>query len=199
MARPSKFNRDDALETVMQILWRDGYETSSIKALSETLGITRSSFYNAFGTREDLFKEVIARYFDQTPDKPLAEATEAAALKPLLTRTFRSICRVRAADPEGRGCLAVNSAASLCGSHEVLGPFMAGCIEASLERIEMLVTWAVARGELPKDTDIRGTALAVQNLLVGINVLAKVVRDEDDLWATAKTTLRALDLYEESA
>ena len=51
MARPSKFDRKEAVELAMNEIWRDGYEANSVKALSEKLGITRSSFYNAFSSR----------------------------------------------------------------------------------------------------------------------------------------------------
>jgi len=188
---------DEALESIMQAFWSDGYESNSVKALSEMLGISRSSFYNAFGTREVLFKQIIERYFAQTPDRPLVDATKETLLRPLLSRVFLDVCRIRSGDSQARGCLAVNSATELCSHHETLGPFMAQCLLASLDRLETLITWAVERGELPFDTDISGKALAVKNLLLGINVLSKVVTSEDDLWITAKTTLIALDLFDE--
>ena len=42
MARPLKFDRGEAVETAMQEIWRSGYEASSVKAISEKLGVTRS-------------------------------------------------------------------------------------------------------------------------------------------------------------
>ena len=56
---------------------------------------------------------------------------------------------------------------------------------------------AVARGELPDNTDCQAKALAVQALLIGINAMSKAVRGEDELWLTARTTLDALGLLEE--
>ena len=41
-------------------------------------------------------------------------------------------------------------------------------------------------------------ALALQTLMVGLNVLCKVVRDEGELWASARATLDGLDLLEET-
>lgn len=180
----------------MLALWHDGYEANSLKALSEKLGITRSSFYNTFGSRDDLFKEVVGRYFEQAPDLPLALADKDQKLRPLLTTTFREICRVRASDQFPCGCLVVNSAAELCGAHPQLGPFLSQLLEQSMNRYVVLVTWAVERGELPQDTDVRAKALAINGLLLGINLMAKFLRSETDLWRTAQTTLRALDLYE---
>jgi len=198
MARPSKFNRDEAVEFVMNEIWRNGYEASSVKALSEKLGITRSSFYNAFGSREELFREALVLYFGQSPDKALATATPGMPIKKLLTNTFRQACKTRAADPEGRGCMAINSVTELCNVHEDLGPLLTKAVLGSISRIEQLLTWAVAQGEIDADIDLHAKALALQNLLIGLNVMCKVVSDEDELWTTAKTTLAGLDLYEEA-
>lgn len=52
-----------------------------------------------------------------------------------------------------------------------------------------------ASGEIEDEDDIREKAFALQNLLIGLNVMAKVVRSEDDLWASAKQTLKGLGLY----
>jgi TetR/AcrR family transcriptional repressor of nem operon len=76
---------------------------SSAKALSERLGITRSSFYNAFGSREASFKEALDLYFSIAPDRVLAHIEANESVLEVLTRTFRDVCRVRAADPEAYG------------------------------------------------------------------------------------------------
>ncbi len=198
MARPAKFDRGEAVELVMNEIWRHGYESSSVKALSEKLGITRSSFYNAFGSRRSLFKEALDLYFSRSPDRALATATPDISVPKLFTRTFREVCRVRAADREARGCMAINSVAELCNVHEELGAVMADAVLGSLSRIERLLERGLARGEIDADTDLRATALALQNLLIGLNVMCKVVRKEEDLWQAAATTLKGLRLLDET-
>ena len=199
MARPSKFDREEALQTVMNTIWREGYEASSVKSLSELLGITRSSFYNAFGTREDLFREVMTLYAGQSPDAVLGEVGPEIRVRPFITLLFKTICKARAGDPEGRGCLLINTVTELCPAKEGLGVTLAEAVLCSSERLEHVVRHAVDSGELPADTDVHATALALQTLMIGLNVLCKVVRDEAELWASAAATLKGLDLYEETS
>ena len=199
MARPSSFNKQAAIGTAMHEIWRSGYEQNSVKAISEKLNITRSSYYNAFGSREALFKAVLAAYFDDSPDRVLYQDPAPRRIRALLTATLRNVCAVRAQDPEGRGCLAVNCVSELAGTHAELGPVLQQAVLDSAARIEDLLEFAVANGELQPDFDVHGAALAVQNLLIGINILSKVVREEDELWLTAKTTLRGLGLLDEEA
>ncbi len=198
MARPSKFNREQAVEFAMNAFWKEGYEANSVKALSEKLGITRSSFYNAFGDRERLFDEALALYMRGSPDKALKEVDPGKSIKSLFSETFRAICKVRAADPEARGCLVVNGVAELCGTHHTIGPKLQAAMLANIKRFEALLQRGVDTGELGPDTDVHALALAVKNLLVGLNVLSKLVHDEEELWRTARTTLRALNLLEEA-
>lgn len=205
MGRPSKFDREIAIDVAMNAFWRHGYEACSVKALSRELGITRSSFYNAFGSREALFRKALARYFDQTPDRALAPTglgTETVAetglgIRALISRIFREACRVRAADSEARGCLAVNCLAELHAMDGDLGDFMEQACLDGLLRIRQLITAAQESGEIPATADPRALALSVKTLLIGLNLLSRVVRDEDELWLAAQTGLRGLGLLEE--
>jgi TetR/AcrR family transcriptional repressor of nem operon len=197
--RPLKFDREYALDRVMHDIWRDGYEANSVKAISERLGITRSSFYNSFGSREALFEDVLTRYFEQAPDKDLAHLPEGMTVRALITRVFKNICAYLGNDIEGKGCLAVNCVSELCNTNPVLGPKLATLMRQRMSRFEQLLRIAVANGELPEGTAIDPLALSLKAQMVGLNTLSKVVRYEEELWAAAKTTLMALGLYDEQA
>ncbi|SDZ40010.1 transcriptional regulator, TetR family [Jannaschia faecimaris] len=180
----------------MQEFWSNGYEATSVKAISETLGITRSSFYNAFGSREDLFKEALAVYFVQSPDAALNEVLPDTRILELLTWTFRAVCAARASNRKGRGCLVINSLTELGGTHEELGAMITNAVLGGAARFEKLLKIAVESGELDAETDVHAKALALQNLLIGLNAFATALHDEEELWLTAKTTLEALGLYD---
>ena len=200
MGRPAKFDREAAIDTIMQEIWRNGFERASVKALSERLGITRSSFYNAFDSREALFEKVLARYFAQSPDRRLREAGPETPIRPLLSAVFREICRARAADAEGRGCLVINGVADRCQSDQTgdhLATLLAEALLGSLARIRQLLDWAQVRGEIEAGADTQALAMAVQQLLAGLSVVSKVVRDEARLWQGTALTLKGLGLLAE--
>jgi TetR/AcrR family transcriptional regulator, transcriptional repressor for nem operon len=196
MARPSKFDRREALNAAMNAIWKNGFEPSSVKTLSELLGITRSSFYNAFGSREALLREAISEYAEQSPDAPLRTGDAASALR-LINKVFRDICRVRSSDPEAKGCLIVNTVCELCPDTEGLGAELSDLVLGSAKNLERLLAVARDADELPRDADIHALALALQNLMIGLNVLCKVVRSEDELWLLTRTTLEGLGLDRE--
>lgn len=198
MGRARQFDRDAAVEWVMNEIWRTGFEACSAKAISEKLGITRSSFYHTFGSREALFLEALERYVKTSPDHILDQFTESRSPLKLLTMVFKEVCRVRAKDPEHRGCLAINGVSELVGVNDTLGQVLENAVYFSITRLEQLLSHSVSLGELPDNTDTHGLALALQSLLIGLNTLSKIIKSEDELWFTARTTLKALGLLAEN-
>lgn len=195
--RPAQFDRDAAVETALLTFWHDGYQASSVKALSERLGIARSSFYNTFDSQEALFLEALDRYLDRAPDRALAHIPDQGSIRALITETFRTVCLALDADRDARGCLLVNSVSALCPAGDGLGATIAAHVIARVERIEALLRAAVDRGELPPELDVATTALALKTFLVGLNLMAKVVPDKGALWPAARATLAAHGLLRE--
>ena len=196
MPRETRFDKSQAVEKAMQMLWAQGYEASSVKAVSEHLGITRSSYYNAFGTREDLFRAAFTQYCAQSPDRYLFNGNDTYPVRVLLTALFKEICRLRAADPDSRGCLAINALSELNGVHDALEDFLAEAFIRNADRLERILSDAMKRGEISKSHDAHAMARSLHALMVGVNVLSQVVTEESELWLTCETTLKALDLFE---
>ncbi|NOX75861.1 MAG: TetR/AcrR family transcriptional regulator [Gammaproteobacteria bacterium] len=183
----------------MNEIWRVGFEACSVKSISENLGITRSSFYNTFESREALFIEALHRYFQESPDKELGDFATKERPLVLLCKVFREACRARANDPKHRGCLVVNSISELVGTNDILGPPLEGTIKHNIERFEHLLIHSINMGELPPSNNTRELAFAIQNLLIGLNTLSKIIKSEQQLWATAEVTLRALGVYRDES
>src|SRR5258706_14157450 len=62
--RPSVFDRDAALKEAMKLFWERGYQGTSFDELIAAMGISASSFYNSFGSKEALYCEATQSYLD---------------------------------------------------------------------------------------------------------------------------------------
>lgn len=61
--RPRSFDSDTALDRALEVFWRQGYEGTGITELTKVMGINNApSLYNAFGSKEQLFRKVLDRY-----------------------------------------------------------------------------------------------------------------------------------------
>ncbi len=72
MAGVRQFNEGQILDRAVDLFWRRGYEATSIKLLEDTIGLGRSSLYNAYGGKEQFFLTVIARYSETVQEQFLA-------------------------------------------------------------------------------------------------------------------------------
>lgn len=190
-----KFNREEAVIFIMNEIWRNGYEASSTRSLADKLGISRSSLYNTFGSREELFIEALNAYNGKGASGSFLIGPEETVPR-VISRQVRKICRARISDEEARGCLAINCVAELVNKDDQLGPAVEGIFTANIDFFEELLTIGAHRKQIADD-QLRIKAMALQNMIIGLNVMSKFIRDEEELWATAKISLQALGLYQE--
>ena len=60
--RPRTFDPDTALRQALDLFWERGYEGTSLNDLAKAMGIASASIYACFGSKEDLFRKVMALY-----------------------------------------------------------------------------------------------------------------------------------------
>jgi TetR/AcrR family transcriptional repressor of nem operon len=62
MARPQEYKRPEALKSALNLFWSQGYTSTNLPQLLEQTGLSRSSFYAAFGDKRQLFIECLTAY-----------------------------------------------------------------------------------------------------------------------------------------
>jgi TetR/AcrR family transcriptional repressor of nem operon len=62
MARPLEYDRQETLMSAMNVFWRQGYNATKLPHLLDCTGLSRSSFYAAFGDKRQLFFECFEFY-----------------------------------------------------------------------------------------------------------------------------------------
>lgn len=190
--RPAEFEREAAVLAAMNLFWRRGFEAVPVSDLADAMGITRSSFYNSFGDRESVFREALAAYWKAAPDVMLSALKPGQPVKEGLLALLREICRVRAADPDARGCLVVNSIGELAKVDEELGMSIDQTVHIAVRNYEKILRLAVRRGEIAKPDNLRAAARAIFAFVCGLNTISKVIRDEGELWRMCEVFLEGI-------
>src|ERR687895_845688 len=86
--RPREFDQDEALDTALEVFWRQGYEGTSLGELTVAMGINRPSLYAAFGNKEALFRKALDRYVDG-PAAYTREALHEPSARAVVERLLR--------------------------------------------------------------------------------------------------------------
>jgi AcrR family transcriptional regulator len=118
MGRMPMFDRRAVVDAARDVFWQRGYAEAGITELEEATGLTRSSLYNAFGSKRGLFDAVLAGYLDdvvRTRLRPLGGGDPGA-----LEAYVEDMRAAIAADsPRARlGCLLLNAGSSPLASDD---------------------------------------------------------------------------------
>ena len=189
--RPRAFDEETALDRATQVFWEYGYEGTSMSALTAAMGINRPSLYSAFGSKEQLFRRVLARY----QETQIANA-RAALDQPTTYASIEAFLRASAdgltGDGHPPGCLSVQGGLSCSPENAAISAILAEARARTESAIVDRLARAEADGDLPDGVDIRAMARFVMALSEGHEVHAAAGARREDLQASVDIALRAL-------
>lgn len=115
MGRTQSFDRDTVVRAARAVFWRDGFENASIPDLERATALSRSSIYNAFGSKRGLFDATVQSYLDEVI-RPRLRPLQQDPVAPDALATYLdglSAAFLRADSlPAANGCLLINAAGS---------------------------------------------------------------------------------------
>jgi len=190
MARPKEFDVEEALKQGMHLLWGQGYEATSLEELMSAMHLSKSSFYDTFGSKHDFLLAALKHYTDAIVGQ-LTENLDKGSARAAILRTFES-----ALHPPGewpRGCFVQNCAIEL--AHR--DPKTRTKVRYALKRLEEGFHQTVVRdqqnGGLKSEQDAHAVAHYLASSLNGLQVLARAGVEDQALHDVVKVTLAALD------
>jgi AcrR family transcriptional regulator len=191
MGRHREFDVDKALDAALCVFWRKGYEGTSYVDLTDAAGVERPALYAAFGNKEALFRQALARYSERF----LSYIPEALALptaREVAAYALRRAVELNTMFDDQRGCLGVNGV--LAGSdsaepvRQALIEFRAQGEAQLRERFER----ALVEGDLPASSKPAALAAFLMAVMHGIAVQAKAGFSREMLEAVAEQALVAI-------
>lgn len=170
MARTREFDRDQALDRALRLLWVRGYDAASMDELLAVMALSKSSFYATFGSKHDLLLAALDRYVETVLADIVADLAHGAA-RDAVARPFQSIMD---AAPPPRGCFVHNCALELAARD----PDVHARVRRGLRQLERGFHGAIVRGqragEFSGDRDPWALARYLVNSLNGFHVSASV-------------------------
>jgi len=187
--RPRQFDRAAALDRAMRVFWDRGYEGATFDELVATMAISPSSFYNAFGSKEALYREAVGAYLTGPGGFFVSalngDGTTRDAFERLMTATA-----VAYTDETGpAGCMI-----SLAGLHDApdradIRDFMRSVRTRSRELMQERLAEGVRAGDMAADTDTAQIADYFETVFRGMAVRARDGAERQTLEGTGRMAL----------
>ena len=188
--RPLSFNPDKALDRAMHVFWRNGYERTSVAALTRAMRINPPSLYAAFGNKKALFEKALARYA-AGPGCYVSKALGARTARAVVEQLLDGVIRLQTAKGHPGGCLIVRSALAAGDAAAPTRKIAASYLAATEGVIRKRLERAKAEGDLPPDANPRDLARYVFAVICGVAVAGATGAGRRQLQTIAQLALRA--------
>ncbi|MCI3934897.1 TetR/AcrR family transcriptional regulator [Streptomyces sp. AN091965] len=196
MARPRTFDEERALDAAMRAFWEKGYEATSTQDLCDATGLGRSSIYNTFTSKHDLFRRSLNRYIDMmsVPQAEILEDGERPGfdrIRALYTRIVDSEFEYRE-DDRSIGCLTVNTVVELARRDADADALIQRDLDLRLRLLRTAIDAGKRDGTITARRDTESLARFVNATIGGMRVSAQAGADRAVLESIAETALDAL-------
>lgn len=186
--RPRGFDPDVVLDAALELFWKHGYRTTPTRELETALGLSQSSIYNTFGSKQNLLEAALDRY-EALTDRELLQPLERAKTGLAAVDTFFvNLCHW--VTHEGRrGCMLINMMAEDGGETDAITRRTRIYRMRVRDALCKSVARARSEGET-RDIDPGDCANLLLGLVLGFNIAARGGASDVEL-ATLLDAVRA--------
>ncbi|RBQ15463.1 TetR family transcriptional regulator [Spongiactinospora rosea] len=190
MARPRQFAEEQAIEAAMLAFWDGGYEGTSTQDLCTATGLGRSSIYNTFKSKRDLFEKSLRHYMADR-NGPIVELMEGdlPAREKIRTLFQRA---VDALPGEPSGCMVVNAMVEVAPHDAEVAGLLRHDYGVRLTAVRAAIEEGQRAGEIDPAKDAEALAHYVISTVSGLRVAGRGGADRSTLESIAATALTAL-------
>lgn len=192
MARPREFDERDALTQAVGVFWNKGYEGTSMADLLAATGLSKSSLYETFGSKRDLFMAALSAYCDDRTrlmrDHLQSRDNALDAIAGFLALVVEQARR----DDRPFGCLSCNEAAEMAPHDSDVRRILARDFDGMEAAFAEAINRGHADGSIPPDREARRYARFLNVTYHGLQIMARTrsVERMEDAVQVALSALR---------
>lgn len=198
MGRPREFDEIAVLNAAVAEFRQHGYADTSTEQLCDAAGVRRSTLYNTFISKDELFVRALAHFIETTTQTQHHAITEAGPDAPSRLRAWLDVMLREEADAarhgHAAGCMVVGARMTpdLALRDERICQLLDAGLADQLALLDDVILRGQADGTLRADMTPRDGANLLTTLVSGIRVMAQAGSSPDQLRQIARLGLSAL-------
>lgn len=193
MPKVKQFNKTRVLEAASAIFHQKGYNGTSIDEILKATGLSRSSLYDSFGDKHNLYLQSL-EFYKSNSDQGL-QSIDGKNLNPLqkIESVFNGVVDHLINNPNDNGCLMVNAAAEMSKQCEKTSQVICNNKEDVQELFNTWLKEAQQNNMLTLTKPLKSYGQFLFNTLCGLKVMSQSGANKAELSNVVKVTLAALN------
>lgn len=191
--RPRSFDREQALERLMEVFWSKGYEGTQLNDLMAAINVGPPSFYAAFGSKEAVFMEAVDLYLAEVGARPMQPLEHAPTAREGIRGMLEGSVEVALSTKPG-GCMLILGVVNCLPENQPAREYLLNARRKTVELIRACLRRGVEDGNLPEGTDIDRLAAFYHGVMQAISFQARDGATRPELEALIEPALSALPL-----
>lgn len=179
MVRPREFETQIAVDQALYVFQRKGYKGSSLHDLISAMNISKSSFYETFGSKHELLLTTLNRFHETKAVYCYRDSVNTGSVKNIIADIFRDLIN-HVSEGKG-GCLFGSCAIEFSDTD----PAVTTQIARGIKHLEQFFYQILMRGqknaEISDKHNMRATALQLTTTFYGLQIMANANLDRDIL------------------
>ena len=193
MARPKEFDEAAVLDAAVQCFWTKGFEATSVRDLTDEMGIAGASLYNAFGDKRALYRRALDHYIAGSFVERARRIERALPPREAIGAFFREIIERSLKDRDRKGCMLVNSALEMAPHDREFQKVVADILVEVEMFFRRLVQAGQRNGSVSQSQPADDLARLLLGTLLGIRVLARARPERELLEGLTRPVFALLD------
>lgn len=192
MPRTEVFDREEVLEKAKNIFWLKGYNGTSMQDLVDATGLNRSSIYNSFGNKMELYLQTLKKYQGDISDLfDKANKQERNAIE-TIGLIFLYVLEDILEDTEEKGCMLINCRSEMGNQDNQLHELLEADQERLLGIFQNLVSQGQAEGSILTGEKSELLAYYLVNAFQGFRISGMNTKDTVILKSIIQNILKTI-------
>jgi TetR/AcrR family transcriptional regulator, transcriptional repressor for nem operon len=192
MPKVKLFKEEEVLGTITQLFWTKGYNGTSIDELVNASGLSRSSLYDTFGGKHELFLKSLQHYLQQTNEALEQELQNISSPKKKIEYFFRFAVNDILNDKKRKGCFMVNSSTELCNIDKKVAGMAVNNMENVTAQFAQWIKAGQKSGEISNTQPAGTLSVSLYASFCGMQVMGQSSPDKKLLDNVVKGVMQLL-------
>lgn len=173
MGRPLAFDKDEVMDQAMELFWMKGYEATSLKDLLHAMNLSKSSFYQSFKSKNQLFNHTIVRYRRRLTTEMRAKLEAAPTGRHFIESMFNEFMDSTGNLDRHRGCFVMNCASEFAQRDADVSELVLGGLNEFEAIFKQAVERAIREGDIANGKNPQTIASYLVSSRSGLKTMAK--------------------------